>query len=465
MSRGTKRRAKRLIVLLALAALCVLAMLAVRARDTKRLTAALDPIAPDAARDFMRASLVYDAGTRTFRGTQTLRASNRTGEDLEEVVLRAMMNGVSEDSVSITNVTANGEGVQALTDEENPTVVRIPIRWEAGKILELSWTVMIRHAKESAASLITLPQLAVREGGAWRTDEYDALCDAPFAQAFDYALSVNAADGLTLAFGGALTDARWETGVGETLYEVQMQGARDMTFAVGQSQSVLCREAGGVLVSAQATSAGRARSLLDAAQTALDSLEAIGIPYPFPSLTLVEADCGLSDGRVASGLAALAAEGGSEALLRRVTRLVARQTFGVQVGSDPYNAPWLSASLGSAAELLAYAQRKGERALLTRLEEELAMADRVTRPYGVTVGATLAHFGGDAERTQVLRDQGGSMLLGIAQAAGEPAFLEALRLYAQENAGRIAVQADFERALLEATGSAWDGYLADELTF
>ena len=93
------------------------------------------------------------------------------------------------------------------------------------------------------------------------------------------------------------------------------------------------------------------------------------------------------------------------------------------------------------------------------------MADRVTRPYGVTVGATLAHFGGDAERTQVLRDQGGSMLLGIAQAAGEPAFLEALRLYAQENAGCIAVQADFERALLEATGSAWDGYLADELTF
>ena len=82
MSRETKRRAKRLIVLLALAALCVLAMLVVRARDTKRLTAALDPIAPDAARDFMRASLVYDAGTRTFRGTQTLHASNRTGEDL-----------------------------------------------------------------------------------------------------------------------------------------------------------------------------------------------------------------------------------------------------------------------------------------------------------------------------------------------------------------------------------------------
>ena len=108
MSRETKRRTARLIALLALTALCALVVFTMRIRDTKRMTAALDPIAPDTARDFMSASLVYDAGTRTFRGTQTLRATNRTGEDLEEIVLRAMMNGVSEDSVSITNVTVDG---------------------------------------------------------------------------------------------------------------------------------------------------------------------------------------------------------------------------------------------------------------------------------------------------------------------------------------------------------------------
>lgn len=465
MSRETKRRARRLIALLALAALCALVALSMRIRDTKRLTASLDPIAPDTARDFVSAGLVYDAGTRTFRGTQTLRATNRTGESLGEAVLRVMMNGADGESVSLTNVTVDGESVRAQADVGDATVVRIPVKWKAGQTVEIAFTVMIRHAKESTASLITLPQLAVWEDGSWRTDEYDALCDAPFAQAFDYTLSVTAADAASLVFGGALTEAQGGTGAGETTYRVQMQGARDVTFAVGQSQSVRCREIGGVLVSAQATSAGRAGNLLDAAQKALLSLKAIGLAYPFPSLTLVEADSGLSDGRLCSGLAALPVDGGGESLCRRVTRLVARQTFGVLVGNDPYNAPWLSASLASAAELLAYAQRKGERALGTRLEEEVAMADRVTRPYGVTVGATLAHFGGDAERTQVLRDQGGGMLLGIAQAAGETAFLDALRLYAQENAGKIASQADFERALLAATGSAWDGYLEDELAY
>ena len=67
--------------------------------------------------------------------------------------------------------------------------------------------------------------------------------------------------------------------------------------------------------------------------------------------------------------------------------------------------------------------------------------------------------------TQVLRDQGGAMLIGIEQAVGQEAFAQALGQYARENAGQIASQQELERALLEATGSAWDGYLEDELAY
>ena len=67
--------------------------------------------------------------------------------------------------------------------------------------------------------------------------------------------------------------------------------------------------------------------------------------------------------------------------------------------------------------------------------------------------------------TQVLRDQGTAMLLGIEQAVGEEAFLSALQAYVRENAGRIATQAALEDALDAATGSRWDGYLTDGLNF
>ena len=151
--------------------------------------------------------------------------------------------------------------------------------------------------------------------------------------------------------------------------------------------------------------------------------------------------------------------------MRRLTRLIARQTFGVLVENDPFHAPWLSASLASACELAAFRQRKGENAYEERFLETVEIASRLTRPHGVTVGASVDRFGGDAEMTQVLRDQGGAMLMGIETAVGQEAFAQALRLYVSENAGGIAAQRDLERALEQATGSAWDGYLSDELTY
>ena len=97
--------------------------------------------------------------------------------------------------------------------------------------------------------------------------------------------------------------------------------------------------------------------------------------------------------------------------------------------------------------------------------ETVEIASRLTRPHGVTVGASVDRFGGDAEMTQVLRDQGAAMMIGIEQAVGEEAFLDALQAYVRENAGQIATQAALEDALYAATGSRWDGYLADGLSF
>ena len=93
------------------------------------------------------------------------------------------------------------------------------------------------------------------------------------------------------------------------------------------------------------------------------------------------------------------------------------------------------------------------------------MATRLTRPHGVTVDAGTDHFGGDAEMTQVLRDQGAAMMIGIEQAVGGEAFLDALQAYVRENAGKIADRAALEAVLDAATGSRWDGYLEDELTW
>ena len=400
-----------------------------------------EEIGPADGRDFVRAVLDYDAGTRTLRGTQTMTLTNRTGVLLEEIVLRADMNGRDDASVIVSGASIGGEAVSLAQDADDPTVLRAACNWAPGETMELTFTLRIKHAKADGTALIQLPGLAMWENGAWREDEYDALADPSYAAPFDYTVRV---DGETAA---------------------QMRGARDASFALAAGVKTRSRSVGSVQVTAMAQDASTAGTLLAQAKAALESLEAIGLPYPYDALTVVQSDTGREDGLALSGLIALNAGADRETLRRRLTRLIARETFGILIENDPWNAPWLSETLASSAELLAYRKLKGTAAYEERLYGEIELSTRLTRPYGVTVGAGTAHFGGDAEMTQVLRDQGAAMLLGIEQAAGEEAFLCALLAYARENAGQIADQPALEDALYAATGSRWVGYLADGLSF
>ena len=112
---------------------------------------------------------------------------------------------------------------------------------------------------------------------------------------------------------------------------------------------------------------------------------------------------------------------------------------------------------------MAYRQREGEAAYEKRFYGEIEIATRLTRPRGVTIGASTERFGGDGEMTQVLRDAGAAGLMGIEQAVGQAAFLSALQRYVEQNAGGVGTLEAFEAALEEATGSDWSGYLADML--
>ena len=110
MSGKRRRSTVRLIGLLALLALGALA-LGLRLHGARKMTAQQEPIAAQDGRDFMQASLTYDPGTRTLRGTQTLTATNRSGEARTEAVLRLYMNGEAGASVSVSGVTVDGRSV------------------------------------------------------------------------------------------------------------------------------------------------------------------------------------------------------------------------------------------------------------------------------------------------------------------------------------------------------------------
>lgn len=432
---------KRIAIAGALLAVLLPAALILAGTTGRRGGKQPEEIGPADGQDFVRAVLDYDSGTRTLRGTQTMTLTNRTGVPLEEIVLRAYMNGQDDASVIVSGASVGGEAVSLSEDADDPTVLRAAWRWAPGETVELTFTLRIKHAKADGAALIQLPALAMWENGAWREDEYDTLADPSYATPFDYTVRV---DGKTVA---------------------QMRGARDASFALNTGVKTRSRSVGSVQVTAMAQDAATAGMLLAQTKAALESLEAIGLPYPYDALTVVQSETGREDGLALSGLIALQADGDKETLRRRLTRLIARETFGILIENDPWNAPWLSETLASIAELLAYRGLRGTAAYEERLYGDIELSTRLTRPYGVTVGAGVSHFGGDAEMTQVLRDKGAAMLLGIEQAVGGETFISALQIYIRDNAGGVVTVENLAAALREASGSSWDGYLTDGLSF
>lgn len=398
---------------------------------------ALERIEPMPGRDFMRASLTYDEALRTLRGTQTIEAENRTGVDLSEIVLRAYINGWDGCSAQLSGMKVNGKIVSFSQDDDDPTVLKIDYSWRAGEKIVLDWTVMIKHAKTSGAAVILLPCFAMIEDGAWRMDAYDDLADPSFAQPFDFMVEL---DGEAVACGRL---------------------ARDAGFAMGSV--IKEREVSGVRIRAIAQNTGIANTLLAQSEAALQSLNDAGLAYPGDVLTVVDSGSGSGAALALSWLIAVDGNADKETQLRTMTRLIARQTFGIFVENDPWNAPWLSETLASCAEMLAFRERKGAAAYEERLYGEMELATRITRPVGVSVGAGTAHFGSESEMEQVLRDEGAAMLLGIEQAVGSEAFVTALGIYAGDNAGAMGTLEALCKAFEQATGSSWAGYIADML--
>lgn len=442
-------------------------------RGQKTMLAKLPAMQQNAERDSLLITAQATEDMRTLKGDMQLTTTNRTGGELTELVFRLYANGVREGSMVISGVTIDGKETSFAPDADDPSVLRVPYALKSGDTVDVAFRFAltvprgeseIARTDDSALLIGALPMPAMWENGAWRTDAYDALAETSYAQPVDIQMALTVPEKVKAAFGGAWTDEQ-RNGDGTKTLTMQLEGARDISLAMRTEGSMRQAMSGDILVTALAENSRTAARILEAACKALEGVESVGLAYPFPSLTVVQAQSGHEDGTIGTALLAVDGTKKGDALLQQLTRLCARQIFGVQVENDPWNAPWLSQTLASCVELLAYRGREGDAAYEKRFYSEVEVAMRLTRPHGVNVGASTEHFGDDSEMTQVLRDQGAASLMGIDTAVGGETFIRALQIYADENAGGTGSLEKLESALEQATGSAWDGYLSDMLAF
>ena len=340
-------------------------------RGQKTMLAKLPAMQQNAERDSLSIAAQATEDMRTLKGDMQLTTTNRTGGELTELVFRLYANGVREGSMVVSGVTIDGNAVSFATDADDPSVLRVPYALKSGDTVDIAFHFAltiprgeseIARTDDSALLIGALPMPAMWENGAWRTDAYDALAETSYAQPVDIQMALTVPEKVKAAFGGAWT-AEQQNGDGTKTLTMQLEGARDISLAMRTEGSMRQAMSGDILVTALAENSRTAARLLEAACKALEAVESVGLAYPFPSLTVVQAQSGHEDGTIGTALLAVDGTKKGDALLQQLTRLCARQIFGVQVENDPWNAPWLSQTLASCVELLAY---RGRETLLQR---------------------------------------------------------------------------------------------------
>lgn len=275
-------------------------------RGQKTMLAKLPAMRQNAERDSLLITAQATEDMRTLKGNMQLTTTNRTGGELTELVFRLYANGIREGSMVVSGVTIDGNAVSFATDAEDSSVLRVQHALKSGDMADVSLHFAltiprgeseIARTDDSALLIGALPMPAMWENGAWRTDAYDALAETSYAQPVDIQMALTVPEKVNAAFGGAWT-AEQRNGDGTKTLTMQLEGARDISLAMRAGGSMRQAMSGDILVTALAENSRTAARLLEAACKALEAVESVGLAYPFPSLTVVQAQSGHEDGTI-----------------------------------------------------------------------------------------------------------------------------------------------------------------------
>ena len=253
---------------------------------------------------------------------------------------------------------------------------------------------------------------------------------------------------------------------GMATWQIAATDARDFSLAFSRKMNERHGEtASGLTVRAYASTGSAAQALLDDALRAMNALEGMLGETSLEALSLMEIDGARGFSKtgfigVPKGLCALTKRNELETA---VSRLCAKQWFGVEVGVNPENEPWLTDALASYASLLCFEEKEGYSRYLTRLNRQVLSALQTTIPGGLTVDSRASRFTSLSEYELVVIDRGTAMLHEMRDAMGREAFIETLARYVSDNRLKIASIEPFVAAANEATGSRWDEYVVNQL--
>jgi hypothetical protein len=249
-------------------------------------------------------------------------------------------------------------------------------------------------------------------------------------------------------------------------YRLAADGYRNATFSVSDRFVAAETEAGEVRVLGYAYREHEtaAAAALEAAVRAIEIFSEQFGPYPHESYTIVAGN--FPDGLEYDGLTFVSVDYyvWYDGTIRNYLPLLiaheaAHQWWYGRVGNDPALEPWLDESLSIYCELLylerAYPQEPADWWWIFRLEE--------FRPLGGNVNDSVYDHTGYRPYVNAIYLRGAELMHALRTAMGDETFFAALRAYAEQYDGQVAMGEEliavFEEYSEEDLGEVWEVYL------
>jgi len=437
-------------------------------------------------------SVEMNAAERSLSVSQTLKMTNRTGQEQEAAVLRTWANafqnmdaspcaqdddwyslyypdGFSAGALVMGRVRVNGGSVLHRYADDAKTVLSVPVPggWEPDETILIDLDYVI-HMPQMAyrfgvqediwalGNAFAIP--AVWEDGAFRTDAYAAVGDPFVSDCANYEVYVSVPEGYACAGSSEPQETHSR---GMTHYAFTAPAVRDFALVIGRFEKAQAKQ-DGVLVTAYAETAAQAREMLRYGRRALQCYSKAYGDYVYPAYTLAEVHLphgGMEYPALSMISSALLEEGGRE-LEYAVAHETAHQWWYAAVGSDSWNQAWQDEALAEFS-LLHYAEERygrSERDDLERSRMESSL--RVTVPRGMTPGAPLDYFDSMSRYKLLVYDRGAACLCAMDRTVPLDGFLrDYYRTYAFQRASRQ----DFEQLLLQSAGEDLSPLMRDYL--
>ena len=267
----------------------------------------------------------------------------------------------------------------------------------------------------------------------------------------------------TFTLAGTGMEQAEDSGAHMRLWRINAENVHDFALSFGRRWREYVREtASGVQIRCLLNARGKANTVLDMAEDAVNTLEAWFGALPFEQIDIVQSDYAVG-ALTHTGCLWLNAETLSDRtrLRRELYYFFAQQYFGCSAYAEPSADAWLSDAISEYLSYLILEEIDGHDAYLRALNENIVPALQLTIPGGVNVVSDAALFD-DADYRIVIRDRGAAVFHELRTAMGRDALLDGLRrFYALGQQRGVLTEMDLLHSLNDASGRDWENFLTD----